>query len=88
MKYVLQRCHLAPCGRLIFNATNQPQYLNSPGYPSSYDNNVRCRWRIEGSRFFDEVDVTFVDMEIEPSLDCRKDRLEIRDVSSSVRNRK
>ncbi|ODM98815.1 Cubilin [Orchesella cincta] len=77
------RSRPSPCGQLVFNATNEIQYIQSPGYPRNYDNNVRCRWRIDGARFYDEVDISFLDLDIEPAPDCNKDRLEIRDVTSS-----
>ncbi|CAL8142101.1 unnamed protein product [Orchesella dallaii] len=77
------RSRPSPCGPLVFNATNTIQYIQSPGYPRNYENNVRCRWRIDGARFYDEVDISFIEMDIEPAADCSKDRLEIRDVSSS-----
>ncbi len=76
---------VAPCGQLVFNATSTVQYLTSPGYPANYENNVRCRWRINGARSSDEVDITFIDVDIEAAPDCAKDRLEISDVSSTVR---
>lgn len=76
----------APCGPTVFNATSSVQYIQSPNYPLNYDANVRCTWTINGARFFDEVDITFLDMDIEASPDCQKDRLEIRDLPSSVRD--
>lgn len=46
---------------------------------------MRCRWSVDGARRNDEVDIRFLDMDIESSQDCTKDRLQIRDVSFSVR---
>jgi len=69
----------------VLNATGTTQVLKSPSYPSNYPSNLRCRWTLDGARFNDEVDVRFLDLDIEPSSDCSKDRLQIRDISSSVR---
>lgn len=86
-RFIIFSFHVAPCGQLVFNATNSVQFLTSPGYPANYENNVRCRWRINGARSSDEVDITFIDMDIEAATGCSKDRLEISDVSSTVREK-
>jgi hypothetical protein len=59
------------------------QSLSSPGYPTHYGNNIRCKWTLDGQSFFDEVDIKFIDLDISPSPDCSGDRLEIKDVTSS-----
>lgn len=76
---------LAPCGGIfVLNATRNVQELSSPGYPSPYGPNIRCKWTIDGASFFDEVDIKFIDMDIQSSPDCSNDKLEIKDVSKSV----
>jgi len=42
---------------------------------------------VDGARANDEVDIRFVDLDIESSQDCTKDLLQIRDISTSVSSR-
>ncbi|CAG7830105.1 unnamed protein product, partial [Allacma fusca] len=73
------------CGSsFVLNATKNSQQLTSPGYPQNYGQNIRCRYVATGSGPYDRVDIRFEDIQIESSQDCSKDRLRIRDVSSSV----
>jgi hypothetical protein len=84
--YVFSRVK-APCGtNLALNATTTSQFLTSPDFAvgRNYANNLRCRWVIDGAQYDDQVDVHFVDLDVESSADCSKDKLQIRDVSTSV----
>ncbi|XP_076809594.1 scavenger receptor cysteine-rich domain-containing protein DMBT1-like [Clavelina lepadiformis] len=48
------------------------QYISSPGYPTSYFNNMNCYWRLSSSQDNEIVELTFLDNDVEVS-----DRLQV-----------
>ena len=60
------------------NATNVAQNISSPGYPSDYPSNIRCRWSIDAP-LREQVYIEFLDLDIEEHDDCEYDYIEMRD---------
>ena len=49
-------------------ATDSPQNLFSPGYPSSYENNLNCTWHLSAEEGFG-LELNLKEMEVEECCD-------------------
>ncbi|XP_076809596.1 scavenger receptor cysteine-rich domain-containing protein DMBT1-like [Clavelina lepadiformis] len=61
------------CPRVNLYATHEYQYFSSPGYPSSYYNDMNCLWYIYPSESHEIIEVTFVDADVDISDDLYVD---------------
>ncbi|XP_022107899.1 cubilin-like isoform X2 [Acanthaster planci] len=67
------------CGG-TFNATNTPQTITSPNYPSNYPHNIRCTWYIGAPvDTHDHVRIRVNMFDVEDHSNCLYDYLEFRD---------
>ena len=74
------------CGNnMILNTTSTPQILSSPNYGIGYPNNVRCSWIISADRR-ENILIKVLNMDIESSTGCVKDKLTIKDESYGSSN--
>jgi len=67
------------CGSPVRNVTSVLQNLTSPGYPSNYPANTRCRW-ILTSQEYRRIDLHFADLDIEATTGCTADYLTVEDI--------
>ncbi|XP_070532979.1 low-density lipoprotein receptor-related protein 5-like [Ptychodera flava] len=64
------------CPTHTVHVWSSPEVLFSVNYPSNYDYDYRCSWIL--SAFSSKcILVSFLDLDIEPSEDCRKDYIEV-----------
>lgn len=66
-----------PCGASSLHATNESQWLESPGFPNQYPVSTRCRWIISAPEENDNIHIEINDMNLESSRLCSKDQLYI-----------
>uniref|UniRef100_UPI00398F64EE cubilin n=1 Tax=Pristiophorus japonicus TaxID=55135 RepID=UPI00398F64EE len=69
------------CGG-IFNATNTPQTITSPGYPSDYPLLTTCHWTIDAPAQ-KQIRVTVQQFNLPANPNCTLDYLEIKDWPAS-----
>lgn len=60
------------------SVTNETQILTSPNYPLPYGNNLICTWSLALKRFNRVFMLRFIDLDLENTIDCLSDYLEIR----------
>ncbi|XP_039274137.2 inter-alpha-trypsin inhibitor heavy chain H3-like [Styela clava] len=67
----------ANCGHTITPLDGESGFFMSPNYPSAYPSNSHCSWRFENFDSTKELQITFVDMDIETNGDgqCTHDRV-------------
>ena len=53
--------------------------IESPGYPNTYEPNLECSFVLKGDACPTDFNFQFLDFDLEDSIDCSSDRLEIRD---------
>ena len=68
---------LAGCGGDYFVAENNFTMVTSPGFPTSYENNLLCSWTLTTAPHF-RIALTFVTIDMEAG-NCNFDRIEISD---------
>ncbi len=70
------------CGAVV-TASNQPQYITSPNYPSNYGNDASCIWVINAPNGH-SVKMNFTDFVLESGWGtCNTDYVELRDGATS-----
>lgn len=68
---------------LFINATSR-EMINSPGYPSGYEDNLNCTWIIR-TKPHRHINLRFIDLHLEGSMGtCNYDYLELYDTQNSV----
>ncbi|PVD35988.1 hypothetical protein C0Q70_02958 [Pomacea canaliculata] len=68
----------ALCGGILI-ATDMPQNISSPNYPSPSSQAVRCRWTIDSGAPNKQVSLTLLDIDLTPDAQCTQDYMEFRD---------
>lgn len=71
--------HLAALCGGILTATDMPQNISSPNYPSPSSQAVRCRWTIDSGAPNKQVSLTLLDIDLTPDAQCTQDYMEFRD---------
>ena len=77
------------CGsRLALNVTNTTQTLQSPNFgPGNlYPLGVNCEWILDSGSRLDRILVSVVDLDLEQSERCEKDRLRLEDLNTRWRS--
>lgn len=80
IKLILCFCISLACGSGIFNAKHGT--IASPAYPKSYPINVECNWSLRASPG-NKMKLTIEMMDIDNSLHCNEDYLEIRNTNEN-----
>lgn len=68
----------------VVNVTAEARQLVSPGFPSNYPANARCRWVLSAVDRRDKVHIKFVDLNLEQSDRCEKDFIRLEDQNNMV----
>ncbi|KAH3692443.1 hypothetical protein DPMN_194284 [Dreissena polymorpha] len=76
----------ALCGG-AFTSSSVPQVITSPGFPSAFRRDVRCRWTIDAPMATDQVEVMVTALNLQSSSACDTEYLELRDYPLGLQGR-